>query len=345
MKRVGIVTWFCTPNFGSQLQAYAMNSVLRSLGYLPEFLIFVNHELVHKVLSFVSLFSIYKTNYYKFCKKHLRIKTINPNKYQSISDNYCAMICGSDQIWAPNVFNPHYYLSFVPDSIPMISYSTSIGLDYIPDNLIENYRKYVGRLSHVSVREERGKELLSSIGLASEVTIDPTFLIPAKEWRKLKDSSYLGKRYVFCYFLNEKHQYKRLINKITTDNVPIIGVSYNKLDTEWMECLDINKVGPEQFLGLIDNAEMVITDSYHGTIFSLLFHKKFVTIERFSNEDAVCQNSRIRQLKKYFEIDGLIVNSSQDTIGSIESIDYIEFENRLSSLRKKSMSYLINALK
>ena len=263
-----------------------------------------------------------------------------------VSKSFDTIICGSDQIWAPNVYNPIYMLDFVPDNINKVSYAASIGLESIPDEMVENYKKYIGRIYHISVREEKGKEILKNqCGIESTVVLDPTLLLPKEEWDKLKKKSTIKEKYIFCYFLKKDHQYKELVKDFAKKNdYAIYGVSDNANDSSWMQTFDFRTVGPQEFIGLIESAQCIFTDSYHGTIFSMIYHKPFLLFEKFTSNDTICQNSRIEQLRTYFGIDKNIVRA--DSINTIEiaQVNYDEFESALAKLREGSRSFLKQAL-
>ena len=150
---------------------------------------------------------------------------------------------------------------------------------------------------------------------------------------------------LFCYFLKKDHQYKELVKEFAERNeYAIYGVSDNANDSSWMQTLDFRTVGPQEFIGLIESAQCIFTDSYHGTIFSMLYHKQFLLFERFCCNETICQNSRIEQLKTYFGIDKCIVRA--DSINTIEitQINYDEFESTLAKLREGSRNFLKQAL-
>ena len=123
-------------------------------------------------------------------------------------------------------------------------------------------------------------------------------------------------------------------------NLKVIGISSRKDDNKWMRCL--NRTNAGNFLYLINNADYVFTDSYHGSIFSILYKKRFWTFERFHASDPICQNSRIEQLKRYFRLKNQM--RSCDTINEM-TIDYSFIYNKLNSLRNKSIDFLNNSLK
>ncbi len=352
-KNVAIVTWYHSKNFGSQLQAYALYYVIKRFGFDVYMICLCNHARLRKIYYCILnslphriarlLNKSVEEPSYQFVKTYLEEKSVPPQEFKSGFD---AVVCGSDQIWAPNQFKPYYMLSIVPDKVNKISYAASIGLENIPDDLVNDYKKYVGRINHVSVREDKGKELLEKkCGIESTVVLDPTLLVDKKEWDFIKREPDIKRNYIFCYFLKKDHQYGSLVKDFAKQKeFTIIGVSDNTDDALWMQLLSHQQVGPCEFIGLIEGAKAVITDSYHGTIFSMLYHKPFILFERFNKEDNICQNSRIEQLKKYFGIDDRVVNPNLINQLDITPIDYSKFEPSLAILREKSMRFLKDAL-
>lgn len=356
-RKVGIVTWYNSDNYGSQLQAYALSWVCNSLGYEAN-MVTTSHYPVLKRVTDILLYRINPINRVtfskitdqkqNFTKKYLREYYLNVNKPSFAK--YKNMICGSDQIWAPNQYNPFFMLSFVPEEVNKISYAASIGLEEIPDNLVDNYKKYIGRINHVSVREDKGKKLLEDrCGIEATVVCDPTLLAKKEAWDKIKKKSPIKSKYLFCYFLRKDHKYKDLVKEYAEQKgLEIYGISDNPKDGEWMHILSHRQVGPCEFIGLVEGSYAVITDSYHGAIFSMLYHKQFVLFERFDSGDKICQNSRIEQLKKYFNIGGNIVRPGSIPtfpLSECKPMDYNDFERKLSTLRINSMAFLKEALK
>lgn len=352
-KKAAIVTWYSSKNFGSQLQAYALYKTITNLGYDVYMVYFHRHPLLRKIYYYIInslplcisriLNRQVDTPKYLFVKKYLKEVFINPTN--SLTD-FDAAICGSDQIWAPNVFNPLYMLSFISDNTTKLSYAASIGLNKIPDNLKDDYLNLLSRLSNISVREESGKKLLKECcGINASVVLDPTLLLSADEWKKIAKEVYVNSPYIFCYILNPSHNYKnKILDYQKRYGVKIIGLSENQKDSEWMEVLDYKRIGPEEFLGLILNASAVFTDSYHCTIFSIQFNKPFITFERFNNSDALCQNSRIQQLDSYFNIENNIKNPNTSEQLNAAAINYLDFENKRVKLKFNSINYLKSSL-
>ena len=221
-----------------------------------------------------------------------------------------------------------------------------VGLNEIPIDLVQTYKKLLMRFQSISVREKQGACLLyQTCGIKSEVVLDPTLLVKVENWERIEKKIKRNDRYIFCYFLNKNHKYKVPVQKYAKKkNIEVIGCSANADDADWMTMLG-KEIGPSEFLWLIHHAETVFTDSYHGTIFSLLYHKQFITFERFENTDKICQNSRIYQLDDYFGLSQRIVRIKEDTDIFIDDFDYCLFDQRLNELRNSSMDYLQKALR
>lgn len=360
MKKIGIITWHYYNNYGSVLQAYALQSAIEELGYNVKIINYRNlkfgkinfiKETIKLCLDHISdaVGMHIKFPFDFFRRKYLRQTKLcqDEAKLTSLIKDFDAVVCGSDQIWASSVYNPVYMLNFVSEKVPKFSYAASIGLDYIDQNIVDQYRNLLKRFNRISVREETGMELLKQqCGIPSTVVLDPTLLITSDKWREVTDVQIKETSpYIFCYFLNKNHQYKdKIIEFAQIKRCKLIGVSDNERDKEWMELR--NNIGPSEWLNLISHSEFVFTDSYHATIFSLLFHKKFITFERFKSNDKFCQNSRIYQLDKYFDIGKYILSIDNfDPEVFIEEYDYLSFEHILKSLRDDSMLFLKTSLK
>lgn len=362
MKKIGLLTWHYYSNFGSMLQTHATYTVLKELGYDPHILNYRNpvygkvNNYLYLVKRFLSLipYTINRILPPKLLQPQFRFSNLWKKTdvvYDSMGlqlqiEGFYAIVCGSDQIWAPNVYNPIYMLDFVPDNIRKISYAASIGLNSIPKELVSNYKKYIGRIDSISVREYQGKKILENqCGIKSEVVLDPTLLVDVSKWKQLSISSNIRCPFIFCYFLRKDHQYRESVEIFAKqNNLALYGISDNPNDASWMNVLTYVTIGPREFLGLINDAQIIITDSYHGTIFSLLLHKDFITIERFESNDNICQNSRIEQLVQYFGISKNIISVNEQTELTVNPINYENFEEELSVLREKSIKFLRDAL-
>lgn len=356
LRKIGVITWHYHGNFGSALQTYALQRILEKLGNKVEIINYRESGEYSKKKDLLRLFAhylfkLFGNNRFAYSFLRFQIQYLNQSApIQSLTylnnnaSQYDCIICGSDQIWAPNVFNSVYMLDFADGSkVKKISYAASIGLNGIPNNLIPLYKELLSDFGHISVREQTGQKILKDkCGINSTVVLDPTFLLGTNEYRDLQKKPGILDKFIFCYFLSVNHGYQKVVQEYAKKNgYRIVGWSAKASDCNWMTLMQW--IGPCEFLWLIEQAECVITDSYHATIFSLLFHKKFWTFERFSADDPICQNSRIYQLDDYFEIGERIIRSDS-SLCDCTSINYENFEDKLKELKDKSINYIKEAL-
>lgn len=361
MKKIGILTWHYFSNFGSALQAYALQTAIKKLGKDVQIINYCapnSSSRKGKDDLRWCIGSVFGAFYHEGNSRFLYPAVRFRRKYMQLT-NYChsremlaevsagfdAIVCGSDQIWAPNVFDPIYMLDFISaQDVKKVSYAASIGLRSIPEELCCRYHDFLLPFHAISVREEQGAALLAEkCSIAANVVLDPTFLPDRAEYDRLqRPLSDIKRPYVFCYFLNESNGYQDVVQAYAEKNgLEIVGFSRKTEDAQWMRMKSY--LGPEEFLWLIDNAAAVFTDSYHGTIFSLLYHKEFFTFERFKKGDPVNQNSRIEQLNQWFGISDRILYEGKD-LAQCEPMDYTRFEQRLAEERTHSLAYLKEAL-
>lgn len=251
---------------------------------------------------------------------------------------------GGDQIWAPNVLDLTYLGNF-KSTAKKFAYAASIGLNNIPEDKKETYRFLLSSFEKIGIREQAGRDLLkTACQIQSTVVLDPCFLLSLKSFKKLERSiSIPCKRhaYAFCYFLNPNHSYRYSVETYCNNSqLYILGDSRNTDDKSWMSL--VYNISACEFLWLIDNAKVVITDSYHGTIFSLLYHKSFITFRRFSNDDPINQNSRIEQLAHDFDIGDKIYNPTDEI--RFHDTDWNTIDMKINTLKAASLGFLRQTL-
>ncbi len=360
MTQIAILTWHYHNNYGSALQAYALQETIKGINSNVEILNYQNKlysskfiirqiqkvDVIYKMLCFLCG-KMRTYQFYRFRKKYFTQSKLYQNsaELKKSLEVYQTIVVGSDQIWAPNVFDPIYMLEFVDcKKTRKVSYAASIGLETIPASLLEIYQKLLSEFSFISVREEQGKKLLhEKCRLESCVVLDPTLLVDAKIYRQImRPVQSIKSDYIFCYFLNGNHQYRKKVEEYAKrNNLNIYGFSANISDCKWMKIL--SNLSPQEFIWMIENASAVFTDSYHGTIFSLLLHKTFFVFQRFDSDDPICQNSRIRQLCATFNIDSRILIGEKEC-DECNIYNWVLFEQQLSQQKQISLSYLREAL-
>ena len=263
--------------------------------------------------------------------------------------NYDAFLCGSDQLWLPNNLGSHFYtLEFAPDNKPKIAYATSFGVSQIPNSQKKATAKYLNRFQHLSTRELAGQKIIKELtGKTAQVVCDPTLLFDAEGWKQmLPEKEVVEEPYVFCYFLGTNEEHRKFANefknktglKLVTcpflDNYVECDLSFGDIQLFDMDAAD--------FVNLIRHAEYILTDSFHGSVFSILNHKKFMTFNRF-NAGANSRNSRIDSLCTLL---GLSERRYSGNVMDVKNgIDYNAVEEKLKKLRAESAKYLKDALK
>ena len=275
----------------------------------------------------------------RFRKDNLLLmeRQCDDDNIDDLNSIFDVFVCGSDQIWSPLNYNPRFFLDYVNDTNRMLSYAPSIGVSSIEDvKLKEEIMRLTRRFKYLSVREKTGAKILRSFGEHPVVTVDPTLLLNENSWKKYTSDLCSGERYLLLYLLryNKKNidiAYKlaRCLD-LNLKIIPVVNGVYN------MEATLINGVGTDDFLSLIKNAAFVCTDSFHGSIFSLIFKKQFITFDRFKENEKDNQNSRVYD---FFAEIGLLDRIFKEKCPR-NKIDYGSVDNRITVLRNKSLQYI-----
>lgn len=357
-KDIGILTWHYYTNVGSNLQAYALYRVIKDLGYSCEFINYRKGETVSFLRKICKdLCSAIDSHMQGVVPPRLRVQAyrFQRNYYEQspllqkgeLSDyckRYKILLCGSDQIWAPNVLDLTYLLDFTDAAdVPKYSYASSIGLPVIPKDLVDTYRTYLSKFSLITVRERQGTEILAPIlGHKVDWVLDPTFLLNEQEWRKVSRPYQLPSQpFLFCYLLGNTSEYRDWIDEMARENgLDVLCMSDQKIEkrSHWTY---LKYVGPREFLGYLDNAVFVVTDSFHGMALSINLNKDFYVLERFKASDRYCQNSRIVNILEAFSIENRLLKGP---CSSLSKVDWSLVNNRVSAEKQRSMEILESML-
>lgn len=345
MKKIAIITMNGNNNYGNKLQHYAVQETLKKYGFEVSTLAFWNYNKYEFLLkNFVKILT--KKRYRNFKRFDKRIKysksIFYKNKKYKISDNFDYYVVGSDQVWNSTIssFRTFYLLDFVPKNKKKISFSASFGTDYIENKYLKAFQDNLQKFNKISVREVAGYNLIKQIlGREDvEVLVDPTMLLTTDEWNKVikKPNEYNGEKYILNYFLgdisNEKNNF---INEIAKKyDCKIINL-LNPSDPYYSS-------GPSEFLWLEKNATLICTDSFHSTVFSIIYNKPFIVFER-QQKGLKNINSRIDTLLKTFKLENRWYDSQKMNTNYLEH-NYTEAYKILNNERKKSASFLRDAL-
>ncbi len=349
-RKVGIVTIVHGANYGNRLQNYALQEVIDSLGF--EVVTFKRNvylnilsEIKNKFFEPLKRSDAVKKRYElfeAFNKKYIKFSDIILYNRKSTDSSqlkdFCAFVCGSDQIWNPNwsTNSDKDFLTFAPFGKKKISYAASFGVEEINPGKQETYRKYLNGIDFISVRENSGSAIVKSLtGRNATVVLDPTLLVSKHKWEEIqeKPDNFPDKRYVLCYFLagctSEKEEMVKDYSERTGCAVLKIDDGENEFSYSY---------SPQNFLYLISHAERIFTDSFHCTVFSLIFHKKFDVFQRkvgVSNmSDRIMTLLKTCQLENYIDRSLLID----------DDIDYNRVDLLLQKEKEKSESFIRKAL-
>lgn len=350
---IGVCIKYFFDNYGGMLQAYATVTMLEDRGLDYELIQYQKrYSLWGKIKQLPRLFNFILLN----DKKDLLIKKIGKkrhpnfavneairtaayskfkkNKFQKLSPSfigfndlsegakrYNAIITGSDQLWSPAGLPTNFYnLKFVPDNIRKISIASSFGVKYIPWYQKHRTREYLNRIEHISMRENRGAEIVKELtGRDVPVILDPVFFFDDKGWEKMIPVEKIyDEPYVLAYFLGNSVVHRDAVNKAARDmNCKIVVLrhidQYVKDDESFGDYAPYD-VDPGKFLNLLRGAECIFTDSFHGSVFSIIHRKPFIIFNRYEDGAINSKNSRIDTLcenlglqnRRFFNVDKMI---------------------------------------
>lgn len=286
-----IVTYYNAINYGAVLQAYALHKFLTDLGYNAAFKksVTLNASVKKKNIK-QQIIKLGTKSFQLLHYNDLKARRYSFNnfisKYLPVSDNDIAnvILAGSDQIWNPLNYNPNFFLNFpIPANVVKASYAASIGVNHIPENMENIYRQNLKNFDYISVRENNAKiELQKFTSTPININIDPTFLLKKTDWEKLekKPKKINYEKYILVYILHIPQNINLIIKWIKNETgLPIVLIDQRG----WLNYIVksdkvIRSSGPEEFLWLTNHAEIIITSSFHGTAFSLIFEKEFYSI-------------------------------------------------------------------
>ena len=385
MKPIGLVTCYFHHNYGSMLQAYATEMIMQQMG-LPFQTIAckapINYMKENKLLYVIKKLLIAdwkmrlgkmkieraKKDYPEFARNwdirnkafdhfaetffHVSPYCKNREELIKMAENYSAFLVGSDQLWrTDSVEHGYYTLEWVPDHIRKIAYSTSIGVKEVPWFQVEKNKRFMNRFDHIALREQSACDLVYKLtGRKVPVVLDPTLLFTGDQWLGIQQQEPLTNgKYIFCYLLGDNPLQREFIKRVKEKTgYKIVALQqlddYIPSDEGFAD--EAPYVGPREFLNYIRNAEYVFTDSFHCSVFSILYKKNFFTFSRFAEGAKQSTNTRIdnllhitgledRRMTKDKTVDGVI-----NYKGPFDGVD-----DKLNAYRKSSMEYLHNALK
>ena len=322
-QKAGIITFLHNDNFGSSLQAYALQRTVRELGYECAHLDYHPNraEKIRNLLTSGNSPKLILEGIRKrevkadqngarrkseaipaFYRRRMKLTAAcrNRKELREASRDCNLLLCGSDQIWNPVWLNPAYFLTFAYKGVPKAAYAPSLGVSRLPKPAkIRKIRRWTKDFRAISVREEEGAMLLKEMtGRDVPVLPDPVCLLPAEEWNEIAGKAPEGEPYLLCYFIGSNSAYWERVFALQRETglrvlvLPVTAESYRS----GYELLD--GAGPEEFLAAVRDAACFCTDSFHGFVFGMIFGTRTEVIRRYRDDDPESKNSRVEQFRR-----------------------------------------------
>lgn len=372
-NKVLLTTVFSGYNYGSSLQALAGKTILKELGYdcqlvamkslvkgrdirLKKLLTILVRSLMLRGKNGSKSLSIYQNSYNKtmigdsaslfirFSDEYLQPNYLSWDGMKKAAKEAVACFAGSDQIWNSSTMYvvPMYYLRFAPAE-KRVALAPSFGRDFVADYNKEKIGKWISEFAYLSVREDSGVKLIKEMtGREAIQLVDPTLMVDGETWKNILGIDDKESNYILAYFLDKPSE---LARKAITElraalKYEVIAIPYQFDDMSY--CDKMVSSGTIEFLDLINNAKCVLTDSFHGTAFSINLHTPFYVFSR-AYGTAHSQNSRVESILKKVKMQARF--EPKDVLVQYDQIDFAYSESVLIEERKNAREYISNALK
>lgn len=371
MKRIGVLTFFRPINYGAVLQAYALTRTLeKEMGCFAELidyrsarteyyrkwfrpneylgLISKPSKLIKRVGSDILYSRIYSRSNRAFDRFIHDYMTVSSRVYYSEEElqtsvqEYDSYIVGSDLVWNPEMTAESsrvFFLSFVQNPHKRcISYAASIGVKTLSSETLVQYRKWLSHLDCISVRELSAAVLLQPLtNKKVETVLDPTLLMIEEDWMHLlAPVKSLPDRYVLSFMLEYSPVLIETVKSIASErNLGIVSFDLNNYYGSYRN-KRLFDAGPGEFLSLIKGASCIVTNSFHGCAFSLIFHREFYCIPHTT------RGTRMIELLSAFELNEIVVTETHEY--KRKTIDYSQVDKKMDVFRQHSLCYLKSAL-
>ena len=360
MKKIGILTFYKTLNYGALLQMYALYTWLTNNNYECEVIRYQSESITKSELCFlykdlsikqkiknILMHNVWKNNFNKFnnfVKNNIIMSDLHYDKrnLKKINNYYDKIIVGSDQVWNLELTNQDYtyFLDFCDKSVKRLSYSASFGFEQLPNKYKNKVKDLLAKFDFLNVREESGKKIIYELLPSNKVatTIDPTLLLTKSEWLHLVNNDRKYKNYILVYLPNKSKETFDSIKKFAKlKKCKIIYIHRSVFFKFGVK--NLKSPSPIEFLNLVNNAEYVITGSFHALCFSIIFNKKFFyTISPIKN-----RNTRLENMADKFNFKDRAFN--QENYIADKIINYEKINELIERYRKESVNVINKMLR
>lgn len=359
MKKISFITVHVGFNFGSKLQAIATSEVFKKLGYTPICVNYipprVKYERYWKTafsnpikfirrLLFFPIHRISRHNFDGYLSKHCKVSKpfYAEDDFRKNCPKADVYVSGSDQLWnyKHNEGNDkHYFFDGIKGK--KIAYASSIGMTSLPDDYAAYVKEQLSQYSAISVRERSAVELLEKMGISAIHVLDPTFMLNKEEWKPFASKRLVKEKYIFVYLpynIKDKDLIYRSVRKVAKEkNLKVVSYSDNVIKDKYAE-QTIYFVNPGDVFSLILHAEVVMTNSFHGTAFSINLNKQFWTYMPSSF------STRITSILNLCGLNDRLLEEEISDKQMSEVADFTHTDNVLQQERQKAYDFLTKAL-
>lgn len=363
--KVAIITIHRVLNYGTVLQAFATQELVRNLGYEVKIIdyvtevrklkdvfmwhpehyknsplkkaLFIASRLPANILKYITFKAFIDKNY-----------DLTEEKYYSISDlknnppNADVYLVGSDQVWNSKynqMVDRGFFLDFGDSSTKRISFASSFGVSKLDNSEFDVTKSLLSKFNRISVREDAGINIVEKMGYQAELVLDPTLMLDKEMWMNYIKEKQIRKKYVLLFLIyNEDNGATEYARKIADEKgIEVVQLYWKPIKRAGVDRIAIYK-SPFEFLRYIRDAEYIVTNSFHGTAFALNFNKQFITVARSEF------NSRLESILRLCDLENRFINNNFNITEVLDQIDYSKVNNILDYQRSKSKQYLKKAL-
>lgn len=362
-----ILTYHFAKNYGAVLQCWALQKALISVGSDTRVLdyqdtiqeknnsLYKQNSGVKRIIKNILYTPYHREREEKYAKfeefvlnqlvRTPHITTVKELMSFLVSESKGVIFVGSDQVWNPKIedFTEAFFLPFETNHIKA-TYAASVGPTTV--NEIRNYKRWIEEFQHISIREKTTADALSQI-VDNHITLvpDPVFLVSKQDWNEMSiqaaDNIVSNEKYMLCYYLNKKHmlEYCRISDAIAKQKHLKVYNIIGGLCPLYYKKNTIRNAGPVDFISLIKQAEIVCTDSFHGTVFSIIFGKEFYSFDIKSENSDNRKKSileRVGLIDRYVTLDNPEISNNK--------IEYDIVKKKIEVIKEEGMSYLRSSL-
>ena len=375
--RIAITTWYGGINAGTFFQLYGLYTYLKKKGhyveviryesqpndFLPKGFLYylfqfkngflkkinsiIERKRLKRIIEPYKLESELRNNRFQEFYDQIKFteRVCSDEDFERLNERFDIFIVGSDQIWNPTLLNRRYLLDYVHHDKLKVSYGPSVGTSFIFKKALDNYKKYLFDFDYISTREKVLQNALTAIlNKTVQHVLDPSMLISKEEYLKIAEYPLQipKKSYLLCYFMpNNKNEEEKIRRYAQKHSLQIVSMVMNSYSYTIKDAVIYASAGPRQFVGLIENAAVVMTSSFHCSLFSIMLNQDLFVFEHKLAGKSANISTRYIELLETFGLKHRLIGENEDIDGKhLEKIDYHYVNQVFQAQFKNSVDFL-----